>query len=328
MGRVQEQVRDLSAMNRGASGADAPRRGSKPRRSGIALFAVALAIATVAGGTVLLERRRESEYRAEAHERARFLGGILARGAEEVLRFGVSLRDVEELQQRCQDLERRAGFISFVMVVDAGGVVLHHSDPNREGTRVGPEVLPLPAAHPGAVQGPATVDGAPVHRIAIPISGPRDELAGAVVLGVPADIKPPSGRRDFRAETLGLKAVTLAGIVEADVRKVLALGLDLAQFEDLGARLSGLADEHPEAAYLAVVDTGGRVIRHSDPRRRGESMDVELAGGQASLENATVGRVAVGDRSLVQAAIPLRGSGGRHVGFVLAGMGGGGKGSR
>ena len=95
----------------------------------ILLFVFVILLLTLAVDNILTIRQASRDYKESLVVRSRYLGGDLTKGIEKVLALGINLREMEGLNDRCQQAVASDPEMVYCLIVDTKLNLLYSSDP-------------------------------------------------------------------------------------------------------------------------------------------------------------------------------------------------------
>jgi methyl-accepting chemotaxis protein len=154
-----------------------------------ALIVGTILLLTLFTTTAIQLRMVTAELRSALQTQTLVLGEELVQEITKVLEFGLTLPDMEDLANRCQNLVAKHDDLAFAMVADREGTVRFHSDPTRQDSPVEKQLLD-PSAAPSTESDvrEVTILGDTVYATRIPINDNQGSYHGVVIIGIKGEV--------------------------------------------------------------------------------------------------------------------------------------------
>jgi methyl-accepting chemotaxis protein len=158
--------------------------GSLRLRTKAALIVGLILILVLGLNAFFTSRLLVSELRRSLQVKATLLGGLLVKDIRKVVDFGLGMKDLEDASKRCQALVQDHPELAFVLVADADGIAVFHSNTALAGRPAG-DLVPAGASRATeALSGTSDAGGETVYTTLLPVRDGGGRYLGAVVVGV------------------------------------------------------------------------------------------------------------------------------------------------
>jgi len=157
-------------------------------RTKAALIVGAILVLALSVTTLFQLRAFTAEVKGALQVKTQILATELGQEIRKVLEFGLELSDIDDLDQRLNDLMEAQGDLAFGMVVDQEGKIIFHNDESLKGTEVDPDMLDSSSPPEEMVQVRLDTEAGEDYVTIMPLVDNRKNYRGAVVLGLKGEV--------------------------------------------------------------------------------------------------------------------------------------------